>query len=256
MSGGFTRPVFTVEERDRIRERVLEMAHADARVVAGAEVGSRAAGGGDRWSDLDLTFGLAPGAAARDVLAEWTASLAEEFGAVHLFDLPFLSSIYRVFLFPGHLQVDLSVTPAAEFGALGPSFRLLFGEAVERKPPAPPPVRDHFGLAVHHAVRARFCIERGRVWQAEHWISGVRDEALAIACRRRGLEWRYARGADQLPAEAIAVARESLVRSLDRDELMRALSRAIEALLQESGEVPDLAASVAGSLRSLASEWT
>ena len=33
--------MFTVAERERVRGRVLELAGSDARVVAGAEVGSR-----------------------------------------------------------------------------------------------------------------------------------------------------------------------------------------------------------------------
>src|SRR5207244_3638645 len=145
-----SRPVFSVEERDRVRDRLLEMARADRRVVAGATVGSLALDGGDRWSDLDLTFGLAPGSKAADLLAEWTRDLEREFGAVHLFDLPFLSTIYRVFLFPGSLQVDISFTPGAEFGALGPRFKLLFGETVERAYPPPPAAPHLFGLGVHH----------------------------------------------------------------------------------------------------------
>ena len=53
--------MFTVEERERAQERILELAQADPRIVAGAAVGSLATGGGDRWSDLDLTFGVAEG---------------------------------------------------------------------------------------------------------------------------------------------------------------------------------------------------
>ena len=41
-----------------------------------------------------------------------------------------------------------------------------------------------FGLAVHHAVRARFCIERERSWQAEHWLTGLREEAHQLAVDR------------------------------------------------------------------------
>lgn len=37
----------------------------------------------------------------------------------------------RVFLLRGCLQVDLSFTPASEFWARGPNFRLLFGGTVE-----------------------------------------------------------------------------------------------------------------------------
>jgi len=247
-------PVFTIEDRDRARERLIRMGREDRRVVACAEVGSMAVGRGDRWSDLDLTFGLAAGVRAADVLADWAREIEEEFDAVQLFDLPFLSSIYRVFLFPGALQVDLSFTPASDFGALGPDFRLVFGETVERAHVLPPSAAYLFGLGAHHAVRARFSIERGRVWQAEYWISGVRDQALTLACLRLGLDPWNARGFDALPEEAKAPAGEALVRSLDRDELLRALARAIDGLLRESGAVPATAAKVEAQLRALTSE--
>jgi hypothetical protein len=240
--------MFTVEERSRVRERLLEMADADARVVAGAEVGAGATGG-DRWSDLDLTFGVADGTAVEAVLADWTADVIGEFGAAHLFDLPFQTSIYRVFLLPGNLQVDLSFTPARDFGALGPKFTLLFGEAVDRDP-IPQPTPEHlFGYAAHHAVRGRICVERGRLWQAEYWISELRDYALTLACRRRGLEASYARGFDQLPPETLALAESALLGSLARDELLRSLGAGIELLLQEAG---DLGAPLAEQLRELA----
>jgi hypothetical protein len=40
--------MFTVEQRDVLRERVLRLAAEDERVVAGALVGSLAVDGGDR----------------------------------------------------------------------------------------------------------------------------------------------------------------------------------------------------------------
>src|ERR1044071_2284080 len=129
--------MFTVEQRNQVREHVLQLAESDARVVAGAVVGSLALEGGDRWSDLDLTFAVADDAPLLDVLEDWTRNLVEEFDAAHLFDLPSGASIYRVFLLPGCLQFDLSFTPASKFGATGSKFKLLFGNAVE-KPYTPP----------------------------------------------------------------------------------------------------------------------
>jgi hypothetical protein len=243
--------VFSVEQRDRVRDAVLELARADNRIVAGALIGSLAAGGGDRWSDLDLGFGLADGVSAADVLADWTPRLEHEQDAVHLFDLPSLSSLYRVFLFPGNLQVDLSFTPAPEFGARGPKFRVLFGSALERAPgwETLPSANYMFGLGVHHAVRARFCIERGRLWQAEYWIRGVRDQTLALACRRRGLNVWHGRGYDDLPAEVLD--ERMLVRSVRKEELLQVLGRAIDALLREADEARDLASKVDTQLREL-----
>ena len=247
--------MFSVEERDQIRDRVLELAASDKRIVAGAIVGSLAFNEGDRWSDLDLTFGVADEFSIFDVLEDWTRLIVEEFDAAHLFDLPSGASIYRVFLLPGCLQFDLSFTPASKFGASGPKFKLLFGNAVDKPYLSSPSVHELFGYAVHHALRARFCIERGRTWQAEYWISSLRDYALAIACHRHNLPVSYGRGFDQLPADVLKPFESALVSSLERDELLRALKAAIDGLLRESVEVQELATKVEPQLRQLTVQW-
>lgn len=247
--------MFSVSDRDRIRDRVLQLAASDARVVAGAVVGSLAHDEGDRWSDLDLTFAVADNLPILDVLEDWTRTLVEEFDAAYLFDLPSGASIYRVFLLPGCLQFDLSFTPASRFGASGPKFKMIFGTYVEKPYVQPPSTHELFGYAVHHALRARFCIERGRYWQAEYWISGTRDYTLSLACRRRGLSAYHGRGFDDLPPDVRDGFRSALVTSLERDELLRALGYAIEGLLREGDEVQELAAKVEPQLRKLTVAW-
>ncbi|MBK8048104.1 MAG: hypothetical protein IPK16_13850 [Anaerolineales bacterium] len=250
-----TNTLFTVAARNSVYDRILEVAAADGRIVAGAIVGSLALGEGDRWSDLDLTFGVADAAPLQEVLADWTRIVVTEFDAAHLFDVTSGPSIYRVFLLPGCLQFDLSFTPGTKFGATTPKFRLLFGEAVPRQHVQPAPAQEIFGYAVHHALRARFCIERGRYWQAEYWISSLRDYALTLACRRLGLTTSYARGFDQLPTEVTTPLLGSLVTSLARSDLLRALTCAINGLLANTGEVHELAAKVEPELRKLTIAW-
>src|SRR5215472_15298688 len=244
--------MFSVEDRNRVRDHVLERAKTDARVVAGAVVGSLATSEGDRWSDLDLTFGVADGAALLEVLDDFTIGLGREFNATHLFDLPSGAAIYRVFLLPGCLQFDLSFAPASQWGALGPEFRLLFGQAGQLAQGQPPPARQLLGYAVHHALRARFCIERGRYWQAEYWVSAVRDYALSLACHRRGLPVHHGRGFDELPHDVREAALGTLPRFLDAEELRRSLSCVIDLLLGETEQVQDLAEHVRPQLRQLA----
>jgi hypothetical protein len=249
--------MFSVEYRERVRERVLERARADSRVTSAGAVGAEARGEPDRWSDIDLTFGVADGASVPEVLADWTRELAAELEAVHLFDLPVGSTVYRVFLFPGNLQVDLSFTPQPEFGPRGPHFVLLFGDLGERRaersagPGQLDSARELFGRGVHHAVRARICIERGRLWQAEYWISAIRDHALELACLRHGLEGAYGRDFDRLPAESLAALEPALVRSAEPAELLRALGAAVDALLREAGDVGEIANELEPSLREL-----
>lgn len=250
--------MFSVAERNHVRDRMLSLAASDARVVAGAVVGSLALDEGDRWSDLDLTFAVVDGVPVREVLSDWTRTLVDELDAVMLFDVTAGASLYRVFLLSGCLQFDLSFTPAFAFGATGPKFRLLFGRAVEKSYSAAPAAAELFGSAVHHALRARFCVARGRVWQAEYWISGVRDATLQLACLRCGLPVRNGRGFDDLPGAVRDSLQDALVRALEREELLRALGVAITGLLREGaqvGELAEIAAKVEPRLRELAGEW-
>jgi hypothetical protein len=233
--------VFTVEEREALHERLLRLAGEDERVVAGAVVGSLAAGSGDRFSDLDLTFAVADGASVADVLGDWTRTLVDEREAVRLVDLERGPTIYRVFLLPSALQFDLSLTPAAAFRPAGPRFRLLFGEtaAGDEAWPNPPAPGDLFGWGVIYALHARACIERARVWQAEHYVGAVRDHALSLACLREGLPAVQARGYDDLPADVLARYADAHVASLQPDELRRALAASVRGLLRE-GEASGL----------------
>jgi hypothetical protein len=234
--------VFSVEQRDALRERMLRLAAGDDRVVAGAAVGSLAVDGGDRFSDLDLTFGIADGVPVTAVLDDWTSTLSTELAAVRLADLVRGPTIYRVFLLPGALQFDLSMTPAAGFRPAGPRFRLLFGEtaAAESVVPTPPDAEGLFGWGVIYALHARACIERCRVWQAEHYVGAVRDHALSLACLREGVPAVQARGYDDLPADVLARFDGTHVGALERAELRAALAVSVRALMREGAET-DLA---------------
>jgi hypothetical protein len=89
------------------------------------------------------------------------------------------------------------------------------------------------------------------VWQAEYWVSAVRDDALALACRSRGLPAQHGRGFDELPAQVKDGFAPAFAHSLDRGKLLRALESAIAGLLREATDVPTLAAEVEPSHRAL-----
>jgi len=228
--------MFTAEYRNQVRHRVLELARADPRVTAGALTGSMAFGGGDSWSDIDVAFGIADGIPPEAVLNDWTQALEQELGIVDHFDLPSGSSVYRVFLLSSGLEVDVAVTPAEEFGARGPHFRTLFGTIQKLQDTPQPNAFYLIGLGWHHVLHARSCIERNKPWQAEYWISGIRDHALALACLRCGENATYGRGVDRLPVAVTNSLAAALVRSLDEPELRRALAVATRHLIGELEE--------------------
>lgn len=156
-------------------------------------------------------------------------------------------TLYRVFLLPDALQFDLSMTPAAQFRPAGPRFRLLFGDTAAGEPDVPEPpgtlfistpavAGELFGWGVIYALHARACIERRRLWQAEHYVGAVRDHGLSLACLRHGLPAAQARRYDDLPAETLARFEDTHVGALEAAALRAALAASVLALMGEGTE--------------------
>jgi hypothetical protein len=225
--------VFTSEHRDAVRRQLLGLAEKDPRITGAAVTGSAADGREDRWSDIDLFFGVADQVELDEVVADWSGHVHGELGALHHFDLKVPAATYRAFLLPSCLEVDLGFTPANRFGPAGPTFRAVFGKAASASPASLPDPGHLVGLAWHHVLHARSSIERGKPWQAEYWVSGIRDQTLALACLRLGEPVHYAKGADALPAAVTGGLEDALVRSLELEELRRALRVAATRLLLE-----------------------
>src|SRR5215472_13891871 len=244
---------YSAEERSKLRADLVAAARTDSRIIGAALIGSAATGLEDSWSDIDLMLGLRDSSDLPAALADWTSRMYSQHGAQHHLDVPFGGAVYRAFLLQSTLQVDLAFAPAGEFGARAPSFRLLFGAASELAPVPSPTAEYLIGLAWLHAVHARSCIARGKLWQGEYMISGVRDHVLSLACLRHGLPALQGRGTDRLPVELTAPLEGALVQRLDVNELRRALRVAVSALLAEMRLVNEpLARRLQGPLTELA----
>jgi hypothetical protein len=66
--------VHTGTASPRTRSDLLEHAAHDHRVSGAAITGSAANEGEDKWSDIDLAFGLADAADQPGILSDWTSS--------------------------------------------------------------------------------------------------------------------------------------------------------------------------------------
>lgn len=228
----------TADNRAGMLTTLIERAENDPDISGAVLLGSSAAGTADRWSDLDVAFAVARPARAADVAERWTAALATEPGVVHHWDLPVReTALIRVFLLPDGLELDLSFYPEDELVRRGPSWRPLFGDFGDDEDwtdtSDPAAVRQTIGLTWHHVLHARTCIERGRAWQAEHWIAQARAHLVALACHRLGYPTMYAKGAHLLPAEATEPLLATLVGSLETAELRRALAAVADAFDRE-----------------------
>jgi len=244
--------MYTAAERDELRRELLALARADPRITGGAITGSASMDREDAWSDIDLAFGVRRADELPAVLQDMTEHMHAHHAAIEHLDVIRNPWIYRVFLLPSTLQVDLAFAPADAFGARAPTFRLVFGVAQEPKHAGAPIVDELIGYAWLYAIHVRSSIARNKVWQAEYMIGNVRDHVLAIACRRLGLPAVEGRGMDALPQEVTGPLRDGLVRSLDVSELRRAFGVVIDALLREiETHDPGLSARLRDVLRAL-----
>jgi hypothetical protein len=229
--------MFTPEDREHLRAALLAHAREDERITGAAVTGSSAGGTEDRWSDIDLAFGVGKGIALGDVIESWTELMYRDHDAVAHFDVPEGAWIYRVFLLANTLQVDLAFAPAAQFGSVAPTFRLVYGDAADQPPRTRPTAHNLLGLGWVYALHVRSCIQRGKVWQAEWMLSEVRDQVLGLACKRLGLPVSEGRGFDRLPEDVKTKMAGALVRELTEAELWRAFRVAVDGLLDEAEQV-------------------
>jgi predicted nucleotidyltransferase len=243
---------FTSEKRERIREELVAAAKADSRIAAAAHLGSAASGTVDRWSDIDLALSLAADADLNEVVEDWTTRLYRDHGAVANYDVRHGNILYRVFLLANTLQIDLSFWPSGQLRATGSKFSLIFGVAGE---PAPAPdldSNDLIGMAWLYALHVRSSIARSRRLQAEYMLSGMRDNVLALMCKRHKVVAIQGRGLDDLPEDERALAEDCLARSLEPVELKRAFRVTTDALLEELRQADSgVDARLSGSLSAL-----
>jgi predicted nucleotidyltransferase len=234
--------VFTVSERDQLRRDLVSAAESDPRVVGAALTGSFAVGEEDRWSDIDLA--LSVDGLADAVVSDWTALMYSR-GAVSHLDVRRGAVLFRVFLMRSTLQVDIAFWPSSEFGATGPTFRLLFGETNSLPASGQPDRAELVGLAWLYGLHVRSALARGRVWQALYMLNGMRDHVMSLWCLRCGVNAVQGRGVDDVPGvEAFA---GTLALSTHPEELGRAF-RVVTGLL--AGEIED--SGVAEVVRALA----
>lgn len=88
-------------------------------------------------------------------------------------------------------------------------------------------------MAWLYALHVRSSLARSRVLKAEYMLSGMRDNVLALMCKRHGVSSIQGRGLDDLPEQQRARAAECLARSLESVELKRAFRVSADILLEE-----------------------
>jgi hypothetical protein len=230
--------IFTPDQREQLLNQLISAAENDRNLCAAAHTGSAASLRLDRWSDIDLALCLRPTASHDQVvhdqvLKEWTERLYQDHGAVAHVDVMRGTTLFRVFLLKNTLQVDLAFWSADEFAAIGPNFKLIFGEANPPRPSPPQNPQALIGMAWLYALHVRSSLARGRTLQVEYMLSGMRNHVFELTCLRCGVIANQGRGLDDLPPTERDAAAGCVPRSLEPQELKHAFQNTMQALLKE-----------------------
>jgi len=111
--------MFSVRQREDLRDRLAAAAKGDDRITAAALVGSAALSLEDEWSDIDLALRLADGHDPADVVTAWTGRMYDNHDAVDHLDIWSGRTLFRVFL----LSTSLQVLPAELYEDRAAGFR-------------------------------------------------------------------------------------------------------------------------------------
>jgi hypothetical protein len=244
--------IFTPADREWLRGELISAARKDPNLCAAAHTGSGASSVLDRWSDIDLALCLKPNASRERAVAEWTELLYRDHSAVAHLDIVHGPTLFRVFLLEHTLQVDVAFWRTEDFAAIGPNFRLIFGQAgPPQHPPQPNPL-FLIGMAWLYALHVRSSLARGRILQAEYMLSGMRNHVLELTSLRCGVNPHQGRGLDDLPVLERDTAAAHIPRSLEPSELKRGFQSTMRALLEEVRQVDDeLAIRLSGPLNDI-----
>lgn len=228
--------MFSIDDRARLRDELIQRARDDDRVVAAASIGSAARGAEDEWSDIDLALSVSPSWSIDTVADDWTSWFGSRLVVADTFDVRAGGGLYRVFLGVNSLQIDLSFFSPQQFGAKNEEpMTLLFGDANPAEPAPDFDWRSVARMGWLYALHARSAIGRNRLLQADMMLADLRNGIIAVASARLGGNSSHGRAAHTLPAELAAALIDSRPRDVSPTELGRSLLATCDVFLDEVG---------------------
>lgn len=224
--------MFSVDQRDALRQEVIERAKQDVHVNGCALLGSAARDEQDAWSDIDIALQLEKGHEVEDVANRWTTWLGTIATVADTLTIHASGAMYQVFLFNNSMQLDLSFWPPDTLRSTGGRIRPVFGtvQAPEVRRADP---QSYVRMGWLYALHARSAIARRRAWQADMMLTELRNQVIALACHRMGLDPAEGRDAHLLPVELSDRLVASRASTVDAIEQGRSLQATLDVYRQE-----------------------
>jgi predicted nucleotidyltransferase len=261
--------VYTHVEREEILNCILTSLKTDERIAGVLIVGSGAVGFDDEYSDIDLSVVVADDNNVHPVFCDYGETIEKLLSIIGHFEVKYgVHSYLHGFLTDNFLEIDIGFVCLSELTARKGRWNVAFDrsgriEEIMQSSWEKRPQKDIKGIYLyrinsiwHHIIHVVIALKRNQPWKALHYLERVRNQTFELAGLRMGLEVDNFRQVDPMPEDFLSGLKQTLVISLDANEIMRALRLALKSFFYEAQNLDDmLGLDVAGKLKSKMTEF-
>jgi hypothetical protein len=235
LNAATTTRFFTPDERQHTLDWLLADLHADERVAGVVIAGSGAFGFRDKLSDIDICVVVLCEDNRVAVYEDWRERVRESFSILHLCETsnPIVRSAFL--LLAGFLGVDAFFVSLDNLHARRARWRVAWDRTEKvneimlrtwenrKRPDVSDQYVERLDYVWHRIIPCVVAVKRGWLLEALDHLATLRTQATDLAFLSEGVEERHHRQMGQLPAAFLSRLEKSLPRSLDPEEILRAL---------------------------------
>ena len=233
--------IFSVDERELIKKRVVAFAKENKNILSAVLVGSGAVGFIDDASDLDfylIVDSKESISGAMDYVKENIEKLSEVLTFKQMDERRL-----QVYLLQNYLEIDIGYTPIDETEATRERFKVMFdktntvgdimGATWEKNKEISQETlfnadvqskyEEYAGSTWHFLFHAAVAIKRGEHWRCMAEMEIVRNRVIELKGIRHSFRTGRGRDVDKFPQVELAAMQKTLVTELTREALLQNL---------------------------------
>ena len=233
--------------RDAILDRLLTALQSDKRVTGLLVVGSGAEGFEDIYSDIDLCAVTTLAEDVKPASQEWGVKIREMLPMFHYLEIVRASNVYLwVFLLENFLEIDLCFLCLDDLHARRKRWKTVLDRSgrIENimqaswenrpKPNLEEAYRSRLSSILHYIIHVAIAAQREQPWRAIYELEQIRNQTIELRGLRDELETKRFRHVDQMSEDFLMCLEQTLVLSLSKVDIMRALQAATACFFREA----------------------
>lgn len=250
---------YTREDKEKIKQKILEIAKGHGEVCGVILVGSSANNKGDEYSDLDISIVVSEEGKTEEVWKKINAEVKTALKLVFLYENTYAENNYlSVTFMENFLEVDLGVISLDLLEARRPDWEIIFdrdGSVLKKMQETSNPESDKIKFdeefinvnlthALYHTRNFLVALRRGRLFRAMKEIEDFRNNLIDLVGDQEGLATKHYREVDKFAEDTKVDLAKCYAKSIDEKEIrgvyldiLGLFFKRMERMNQEMGEI-------------------